>query len=280
VFRTFGRSADAMVIRFPHAMVFNLGVPPKQAYPGKAPQTRMGTASMVRRSLSEAAEYLRGMQNSDESKRPERNLAHEALGDVLNGKLAAMFCAQRGDDIQTALRLTREFNLQGVIALAAEGYLIAPQIAEARIPVIVHPTMQRVEDDETFRSYLGNAADLVDAGVSVAMGTGSEGYVPKTRVVRHEAAMAMVYGLGFDRALKAITIDAARLLKIDDEYGSLDVGKVADLVLYDGDPFEHATHVTQVFVAGRLAHDPRQAMARPLAERFYESSVELPCCLW
>jgi imidazolonepropionase-like amidohydrolase len=280
VFRTFGRSADAMVIRFPHAMVFNLGLPPKQAYPDKSPRTRMGTASMIRRSLSEAAEYLRNRQNTDESKRPERNLVHEALAEVLNGKLAAVFCAQRGDDIQTALRLTREFDLQGVVALAAEGYLVAPQIAAAQVPVIVHPTMQRVADDETFRGYLGNAADLVDAGIAVAMGTGAEGYVPKTRVVRHEAAMAMVYGLGFDRALRAITTDAAKLLKIDDQYGSLDVGKVADLVLYDGDPFEHTTHVTHVFVGGRLAYDRQQASTSPLAESFYEMSVELPCCLW
>jgi imidazolonepropionase-like amidohydrolase len=141
--------------------------------------------------------------------------------------------------------------------------------------------MQRIDDDETYRSYLGNAADLADAGVSLAIGSGFEDYVPKTRVVRHEAAMAMVYGLGFERALRAITLDAARLLKIDDHYGSLEVGKVADLVLYDGDPFEHLTHVTHVFVAGQPAFDSQQVAAMPVAETFYfDSSAELPCCLW
>src|SRR5207302_1596369 len=85
--------------------------------------------------------------------------------------------------------------------------------------------------------------------------TGYEGYVPKTRVLRHEAAMAAVNGLGRERALRAITIDAAKLLGIDDRFGSIEVGKVADLVLYDGDPFEHVTHVTHTLIDGKIVWD-------------------------
>src|SRR5262249_56790142 len=96
----------------------------------------------------------------------------------------------------------------------------------------------------------GNAATLADSGISLAVGTGYEAYVPKTRVVRHEAAAAMVYGLGFDRALRSITLDAAHILGIDDRFGSLEAGKTADLVLYDGDLFEHATHVTHTVIGG------------------------------
>ena len=280
VFRTFGQSVDAMTIRFPQAMVFNLGAVPKAAREGQFPVTRMGTASLIRKSFGAAAHYARSRQDSDAAGQPQRDLAHEALAQVLDGKMQAMFCAQRGDDLLTALRLSREFDLNGLLALAADGYLVADEIAAAQLPVIVHPTMQRVGDNETYRSYLGNAATLANADLTVAIGSGYESYVPKTRVVRYEAAMAMVYGFGFERALRSVTLDAAEILGIADRYGSLTPGKVADLVLYDGDPFEHVTHVTQVFVAGQRAFDRAAEPELPLAKRFFLHSVELPCCAW
>src|SRR5438093_5467401 len=139
--------------------------------------------------------------------------------------------------------------------------------------------MQRPSEMETFHSHLGNAAVLADRKVPLAIGTGFESYVPKTRVVRFEAAMAMVNGLGFDRALSAITLDAARILGIDDRFGSLEAGKVADLVLYDGDPFEHTTRVTHVLVDGKQAYDRAAQPKMPLAQMLYESSSERACCL-
>ena len=91
--------------------------------------------------------------------------------------------------------------------------------------------------------------------------------------------MAMVYGLGRERALQSITIDAAKLLKIDDRYGSLEPGKVADVVLYDGDPFEHKTQVTHVIVDGRLVYRRSDKPDIPLAQRLYYVSPQIPCCL-
>jgi imidazolonepropionase-like amidohydrolase len=108
---------------------------------------------------------------------------------------------------------------------------------------------------------------LADKKVPLAIGTGFEGYVPKTRVVRQEAAMAMVNGLGRDRALAAITLDAAKILGIDDARGSIEAGKVADLVLYDGDPFEHATHVIYTIQEGRVVYDREDYLKLPLARR-------------
>jgi imidazolonepropionase-like amidohydrolase len=108
---------------------------------------------------------------------------------------------------------------------------------------------------ETFNSHLCNAAVLAGRKVPLAIGTGYEDYVPKTRVLRHEAGMAMVNGLGFDRALSAVTLDAARVLGVEEKYGSIEKGKVADLVLYDGDCFEHATHVTHTILGGRVVFD-------------------------
>jgi imidazolonepropionase-like amidohydrolase len=142
--------------------------------------------------------------------------------------------------------------------------------------------MQRPSSPETFNGCLGNAAALADRRVLMAIGTAFEGYVPKTRVLRYEAAMAMVNGLGFERALKSITLDAARVLGIDDRYGSIQPGRVADLVLYDGDPFEHATHVTHTIMSGRVVWDRAEYLRLPYARRVLNavgSSGEYGCCL-
>jgi imidazolonepropionase-like amidohydrolase len=281
VFRTHGRTAEKMTVRFPQAMLFNLGTSPKQTYKGRRPNSRMGTASLIREALNAAANYLR-KQESRKAGEPEfdRNLKHEAMKLVLQRKIPAMFCAHRADDILTALRISREFNCDPVIALATEGYLITEELAKSNVPIVVHPTMQRVAGIETYHTYLGNAAALADAKIRIAIGSGVEGYVPKTRVIRFEAALAMVYGLGFDRALKSVTLDAARILKIDNQFGSIEVGKTADLVLFDGDPFEHATHVTHVLVDGRLVHRRQDRRDIPLAQRLFFFSPEIPCCLW
>jgi imidazolonepropionase-like amidohydrolase len=158
---------------------------------------------------------------------------------------------------------------------------MADRIAEAKVPVVVHPTMQRVGVMETYQSHLCNAAVLADHKVPVAIGTGFEGYVPKSRVVRFEAAMAMVNGLGFDRALSAVTLDAARILGIEDRFGSIETGKVADLVLYDGDPFEHATHVTRTIQQGRVVYDRDDYLKLPFARRALPLTTEggVGCCM-
>ena len=282
VFRTHGKTAEGMTVRFPQMMLFNLGEPPKETYPDRKPGTRMGTAALVRGVLSDAANYARKKRAAkDEASQPDRNLKHEALGQVLEQKLPAMFCAQRADDIVTALRLTSEFKLKSRLALSAEAYLLGDKLAEAKLPIIVHPTMQRVAELETYNSSLANAAALADRELLIAIASGVENYVPKTRVARQEAAMAAVYGLGFDRALKAVTLDAAKILEIDDRFGTLEAGKTADLVLYDGDPFEHVTHVSAVIIDGRLVHDRAEKLARPLDERvmFFMNNPDVPCCL-
>jgi imidazolonepropionase-like amidohydrolase len=114
--------------------------------------------------------------------------------------------------------------------------------------------MERIGTLETLNASLENAAILGRAGVRVAIQSGYEDYVPKTRVIRFEAAMAAANGLGFTAALRAITLDAARILEISDRFGSLAPGKAADLVLFDGDPFEHTTRVERVLVDGRTAY--------------------------
>jgi len=286
VFRTHGIDVEAMTIRFPQSMAFNLGVAPKQTYPGQKPTTRMGTAALIRQALSQARGYRARLQaagDDDDALAPDRDLKLEALTLLLDGKISGVFCGHRADDLLTALRIAREFKLKPVLSMATEGYLIRDQLAKAGVPVIVHPTMQRVGGLETINSFLGNAAALSDAfekkGTVVAIGSGVEGYVPKSRVIRYEAAIAMTYGMGFDRALRAITLDAARLLGIEKTHGSIERGKSADLVLYDGDPFEHATHVTAVLVAGRLAYRRGAQPAIPQLGRLFLPTPSIPCCL-
>jgi imidazolonepropionase-like amidohydrolase len=268
IFRTYGTTAERMKVRFPAGILVNLGEVPKQAYPGKLPSTRMGTANLLRSALSQAKAHARKRAAAkDDEKQPPANLKLEALGLALDGKVPMIFSAHRADDLMTALRLGQEFKLKTWLSLATEGYLVADAIAQAQVPVIVHPTMQRPSALETFHSHLGNAAALANRKVPLALGTAFEGYVPKTRVLRYEAAMAMVNGLGFDRALASITLEPARILGIDDRFGSIEVGKVADLVLYDGDPFEHATHVTHTLMDGRVVWDRAEYLRLPFARR-------------
>ncbi len=281
VFRTHGRTADAMTVRFPQALIVNLGEIPKQTYSGRLPQTRMGTAALVRQAFADAANAKKKAETAkDKDSPPDRSLKRESFSLALDKKVQTIFSAQQADDILTGLRLSQEFGLDSAIALAAEGYLVRDQLAAAKVPVFLHPTMQRVGSSlETYHSYLGNAASLADANIPLAITSGGEGYVPKTRVARFEAAIAAVHGLGFERALASVSLDAAKLLRIDDRYGSLQAAKVADLVLFDGDPFEYATHVTHVIVDGRVVHNRSNRKPIPLAQRLFWSAVEMPCCL-
>ena len=124
-------------------------------------------------------------------------------------------------------------------------------IQEAGVPVILHPTMARAWG-ETENLSMATAATLREAGVPFAIQSGYESYVPKTRVVLFEAAVASRYGLAFEDALGSITLQAARLLGIDDRVGSLEPGKDADLALFDGDPFEYTSHCVGVVIDGRV----------------------------
>lgn len=263
IFRTFGAVADTMAIRFPSALSFSLGEAPKRTYAGerKAPGTRMATAAVIRTALTEAREYARkraeagSSRDRDDRGAPDRDLRLEPLARALARELPVVFVGHRSDDLMTALRIAGEFDLRAALAGASEAYLVADRIRAAGVPVFVGPVMTRVGALETMNASYQNAAILADRGVMIAIRSGFEPYVPRARVVRLEAAVAAANELGRDRALRAITLDAARFLEIDADYGSLEPGKVADLVLYDGDPFEYTTHVERVIAAGAVVYE-------------------------
>lgn len=221
---------------------------------GRAPGTYAKEIAMLRAELIKAQEYDRKQQSAKEDQRGARDLRTETLVRVLKGELPLLVTVQRAHNIISVLRLAKEFNLRVILDGAAEAYMVADQIKAAGVPVIIHPTMMRAAG-ETENLSMETAAKLRRAGIPLALQSGFEGYVPKTRVVLFEAALAAANGLTFDEALSSITIDAARMLGINNRVGSLEAGKDADLALYDGDPFEYTTHCTGTIINGRVVSE-------------------------
>jgi imidazolonepropionase-like amidohydrolase len=176
------------------------------------------------------------------------------LARVLRGEVPALITAHRARDIQAALRLAREFDFDLILDGAAEAYLLLDEIQAAGVPVVLHPTMIRPYGPAQ-NAATTTAARLHEAGIPFAIQSGYEPYVPKTRIVLYEAAMAAGYGLPRRAALASITRDAAQILGLEDRVGSIRDGMDADLVLFDGDPLEYTSHACTVIVDGAIASD-------------------------
>ena len=231
---------------------------------GKAsPGTRGKQMAMLRSLFIEAQEFqakqnAKANPKSVESENKEndkvaepisRNLRLETLVEVLAGKKALLITADRAQDIASAIRLAEEFKIKIWLDSAAESHLMIPQIKAAGISVLLHPSMARASGEKENQSFQ-SASKLHAAGILFAIQGGFEAYVPKVRVVLFEAAIAAAHGLSHDAAIESITIAPARILGIQDRVGSLEVGKDADLALYDGDPLEYTTHCVGVIING------------------------------
>lgn len=237
----------------PQAMVAaTLGEGARTREAGKSPGTRAKQIAMLRSELVAAQEYARKLKEPEKGKEPARDLRKEAMAQVLRKELPLLVTAHRAQDILSLLRLAKEFDLDIVLDGGAEAYLVLNELKAAKVPVILHPTMSRAFGDMENLS-LETAAKLQAAGISFSFQSGFESYVPKTRVVLWEAAMAAANGLGFDETLKALTLAPAKLLGIADRVGSLEAGKDGDVALFDGDPFEYTTHCVGTVINGVLA---------------------------
>jgi imidazolonepropionase-like amidohydrolase len=214
---------------------------------GKSPGTRGKQAAMLR------AELIKAQENAAKKDAP-KDLKSEIMLRVIKGEVKLLITAHKDQDIMTALRLAKEFNLKIVLDGASEAQLVLNEIKTSGFPVIVHPTMARAGGDTESLS-METAAKLKAAGISVALQSGYEGYVPKTRVILFEAAMAAANGLSKSDALALITIDAAKILGLDGRIGSLAVGKDGDIAMYDGDPFEYTSHCTGTVINGIVASE-------------------------
>lgn len=251
VAKTRGHTVEAAAI-VPAAMIAaTLGEGSRESGPGKSPGTAGKQLALLREALIGAQEYRRKREaaGDDASKRPDRDLRKEALVLLLEKKLPLLLTAHRHQDIVSALRLASEFGLRLVLDGASEAHLVLDEIRAAGVPVIAHAPMAR------FSGELENASrttpqKLRDAGILFALQSGYESYVPKTRVVLYEAAVAAAHGLGAEGAIRSITLDAARLLGLESRLGSLEPGKDGDVALYDGDPFEYTTHCVATVIEG------------------------------
>lgn len=237
---------DDVVIKPVAMMAMTIGPSVSANFP--SPGTKSKQVAMLRTELLKAQSAMK-TSAKDTAKTVE--LKQLMLQQLLRGDTKALIAANTSVDIMSAIRLAKEFNLKLVLEESAEAYRLIDQIKAAKAEVIVHATMMRA-GGETLNMTMENAAILHKAGIPVSIESGFEGYVPKTRLVLYEAAIAMVNGLPYEEALKAITINPARLLGLDKRIGSLEKGKDADLVLFNGDPFEYITKPCVVIIDGKV----------------------------
>ena len=241
--KTFGKNIDEVTL-VPTAMIAVTLGQGGLASQGRSPGTRAKQVAMLRAELIKAGNY----------KGEPRDLKMEMWKKVLNREIPLLVTAQQAQDIMTALRIAKEFNIKIVLDGAAESYLVLDEIKASGFPVIIHPTMFRA-GGETENLSMTTIVKLKQAGIPVALQSGYEGYVPKTRIVLFEAALAAANGLSFKDALSTITIDAAKILGMEGRIGSLEKGKDADIAMYDGDPFEYTTHCIGTIINGKIVSE-------------------------
>ena len=253
--KCWGRTVDAMVLRQPSGLKSALGENPKRTYGDmdKTPSTRLGTAAVIRGALVDAANYLARIEA--EERKPEaerqpvdRDLRLEALGRVLRREIPWRQHCHRADDIATAMRIADEFGYDLVIDHGTEAHLIGDLIAARGIPVIIGPLMTSRSKVELRNRSLANPGLLAQAGVTISITT-DHPVVPIHFLV-HQATLSVKHGLDRDTALRALTINPARVAGIDARLGSIEVGKDGDLVIWSGDPLDMFSRVERALIDG------------------------------
>lgn len=259
--KTYGDSVEDMVLRFPVAVKAAFGENPKRVYNGKnqTPSTRMATAALMRKALIEAQEYNEKLEKgkADPEKMPERNLGKEILARVIRRELPMKIHAHRADDILTAIRICREFKLRYTLDHCTEGYLITDKLKEALGEdcegIIVGPLLTDRSKIELKNLSFKAPKVLEQAGIEYAMMTDHpvtpEQYLPIC------TAIAVREGASEEGALKAITINAAKITGIADRVGSIEVGKDADIAVFSGHPFDFRSRCVLTLVNGKVAHE-------------------------
>jgi len=256
-----GATIEAMRVKSPAAMVADLSEGAKDAGGG----SRAGVAQRLRRVLNDAREYA--TRRADYRRRQIQDLGAsaadlEALQPVLRGELPLLVVANRRSDIETALRIAKEYKLRLILAGAAEGWMIPDEIAAAGVPVLVEP-MDNIPSFDALGIRYENAPLLAKGGVKVAL---METATENTRDLRQQAGNAVASGMTWEQALRAVTLTPAEILGVADRYGSLDAGKVANVVVWTGDPFAFSTGVEHVYIRGREI--PLRSRQTELLERY------------
>ena len=261
--KTFGRSVEEMILRDPIAMKAATGENPKTVYAEKkvAPTTRMAIASLFRATMTSAIEYQKGMAKEDD--KPDKDIAMESLLPVINRDLTVKIHAHRADDILTALRLAKEFNLRVTIDHCTEGYMITDvlkdRLLEQGAGIIIGPLLSERSKIELKNLSFSAPRVLEEAGVPFALMTDHP--VIPIQFLPVQAGLAMRDGLSEETALRSITRYAAEIVGISDRVGTLEVGKDADIAVFDGHPFDFRTHCVLTLINGKIVHDARKREA-------------------
>ena len=266
-----GDTPDRLVARTPLALHVNLtdgGI----AAGGGARATAFGR---LREAFDDARLYAKNRAGYDRRafrETPLSRLDLEALGDALAGRIPVVIRASRASDLLRILDLARELRLRLVLAGVEEGWMVADRIAAAHVPVVVKPLENLPSSFSSLGTRYDNAARLSKAGATVLVSTGGdEGH--GVRNLRQEAGNAVRFGMDWDAALRAVTLEPARAFGMDRDYGGLAAGRMANVVVWSGDPFEIATRVEHVFIRGRDV--PLRSRQTELRDR-YRGSLPPP----
>jgi len=242
--KTDGRRIDDMVVLAPAAIKIAFGENPMTNYGmnGNMPSTRMGTAALIREELTKARRYF-------EENKGEYDFSMECYRGLFEGRIPLKAHVHRADDIFTAIRIAKEFGLKLTLDHCTEGHLIADEIADSGFPAIVGPSLASRSKDEVSQSDFKTPGILQKAGVTVALTTDHP--VSRIQYLPLCAGLAAKEGMGEWEALRAVTIDAARICGVNDRLGSIKEGKDGDMVLYEGNPLEIASSVKATVINGK-----------------------------
>lgn len=250
--KTQGRCVDHMVLKQPAAMKAAFGENPKTNYGDKNqyPSTRMGTAALLRKSLYEASQYLKNKESGNLS---QEDFELESWIPVLKKEIPLKTHAHRADDILTALRIAREFDIELTIDHGTEGHLIVDELSASGFPVIAGPDLTSRSKLEVQNLNFKTNKILQEAGILFSITTDHP--VTLIQYLPLCAGLAVKHGLPMEEGLKAITINAARICRVDHRVGSLKKGKDADIAIFSGNPMETFTQTFYTIINGEIVYD-------------------------
>ena len=257
VIKTCGVCIDDMILKAPCAMKCALGENPKKTYNDReeSPVTRMATAAILRESFIKAKDYVekkRLAEMDEEAEKPDFDFKMEALVDVVEGNIPIKVHAHRADDILTAIRIAKEFDLEMTIEHCTEGHLIVEQLKRERYAPIVGPSLSERSKFELKNLTFKTPGILSNAGIKIAIMTDHP--VIPIQYLPLCASLAVKAGMDRDEAMKAISINAAEIIGVGDRIGSIEAGKDADLVLWDRDPFDAHSEVLWTMIDGKIVY--------------------------
>ena len=260
VIKTAGSVVDRMIVKDKSVMMFGLGAAAKRT--DRMPSTRMGIAALLRESLLKACEYLAKIENGDKNGgkgRPPRDLSLEALIPVVKGEMPVMIHCEREDDILTALRIADEFRLKVILTGAAQAHKVAAEIKKRNIPVVMEKIFRGGGNIEDGDFDARNLSILAEAGITISFTYGDylAWYIPLALMGADPlevAAFAFKNGMSEEAALRAVTLDAARIIGCENRIGSLEPGKDADFLILGGHPFFTHSVPEAVFIDGKLVY--------------------------